>query len=298
MYSQTVEPTSPAGTDVGRRREFGTDRDRSLSTPGFKLQNRGPRVSNPSAPAMLESPGPLAQLAERRADNAEVRGSSPRRPTTAAVRQPALPEADAAGSEPSRDSSEHRVRANIDLLTGTRLYVVKETGCGPRPQQQMVVAHPANERVPITEANSRTGWCRKRLFPAVRPRHEATVARIACDVVASRLEAAINATQAQVGLLTRPVRERHRNRSDRGRSQPVPFGAQDASRCAKPHSRQAATEGGLSLACGAVGDVNDGPGKVRVGDQTAAATVSVRIRTDRDNQIRSMPADRPFGNGG
>jgi hypothetical protein len=26
--------------------------------------------------------GPLAQLAERRADNAEVRGSSPRRPTT------------------------------------------------------------------------------------------------------------------------------------------------------------------------------------------------------------------------
>ena len=30
-------------------------------------------------------PGPLAQLAERRADNAEVRGSSPRRPTTASV---------------------------------------------------------------------------------------------------------------------------------------------------------------------------------------------------------------------
>ncbi len=44
MYSQTVGPTPPARTDVGRRREFATDRDRPLSTPGTKLQNRGPRV--------------------------------------------------------------------------------------------------------------------------------------------------------------------------------------------------------------------------------------------------------------
>ncbi len=35
--------------------------------------------SNPRVAGRV--PGPLAQLAERRADNAEVRGSSPRRPT-------------------------------------------------------------------------------------------------------------------------------------------------------------------------------------------------------------------------
>ncbi len=44
MYSQTVQPTPPAGTDVGRCWKFATDGDRPLSTPHLKLQNRGPRV--------------------------------------------------------------------------------------------------------------------------------------------------------------------------------------------------------------------------------------------------------------
>ena len=44
MYSHAVQPTPPAGTDVGRCWKFATDHDRPTSTPGLRLQNRGPRV--------------------------------------------------------------------------------------------------------------------------------------------------------------------------------------------------------------------------------------------------------------
>src|SRR5450756_2573807 len=97
------------------------DRGVAQSGQSIGLQNRGPRVRILPPLPHADNPGPLAQLAERRADNAEVGGSSPPRPTKVliSIRPLFPPNVIAQPSTPAASGEAGSVRKDCVWTSGT-----------------------------------------------------------------------------------------------------------------------------------------------------------------------------------